>query len=175
MERIRRISDRRNPSFFKRSQSPMRRNRVLSAPSKYKQDTFKFRGFPVTLLLKKVWAVQLKTSKYVNIAKVDIVSNREINFVTVTRIPGEAPRLHRVRVYSSDPNYPDRLVDCKSVRYECDCADHKYRKEVADSLHYISDIKYSNGNMPLETNPGMVPGICKHAFKALMYIYQHRL
>jgi len=147
------------------------RKRVLAAPL----PNYKFKGFPITLLLKKVWATQLRTSKFVNIAKVDIVNNHEINFTTVTREPGGKPRLHRLRVYSSDPNYEGRLVDCKSVRYECDCEDHKYRKEVADTMNNISNIKYSNGNMPLQTNPSLIPGICKHAFKAMMYIYQHKL
>ena len=48
------------------------------------------------------------------------------------------------------------------VKVSCSCADHLYRWEYALVRKKASYFTYSNHERPVETNPKLVPGCCKH-------------
>ena len=48
------------------------------------------------------------------------------------------------------------------VKIGCSCPDHLYRWEYALTRKGASYITYSNGEPPIDTNPKLVPGCCKH-------------
>lgn len=51
------------------------------------------------------------------------------------------------------------------------CADHMYRYEYAMAKRYGTAFIYRcNGEFPVETNPGLKPGICKHVRLALKHL-----
>lgn len=53
----------------------------------------------------------------------------------------------------------------KMVVVSCSCEDFMYTWEVALSKKKAARIKYSNGEMPDDRNPRMVPGCCAHLHK----------
>ena len=76
-------------------------------------------------------------------------------------------------------NYPDgrrkipqpthRYVSTIEVRRQyvivsCSCDDFKYTFEYALNKRGAAKIEYSNGEPPVERNPKLVPGVCKHLF-----------
>lgn len=50
------------------------------------------------------------------------------------------------------------------------CKDFLYRCEVALHHHGASDIKFSNGEDPVKTNPNKSPFLCKHLLSAIQYL-----
>lgn len=53
----------------------------------------------------------------------------------------------------------------KQVVVECECDDFWAVWEVALNKHKAARIKHSNGEMPIDRNPRLRPGCCKHIFK----------
>lgn len=50
----------------------------------------------------------------------------------------------------------------KRVLVSCNCANYVYTWEYANAFHGASKIIYGNGEAPGYTNPGYLPGMCKH-------------
>lgn len=48
------------------------------------------------------------------------------------------------------------------VRCSCSCADFMYRWEVALHKKDAAEVEYSNGDVPMITNPKMTATFCKH-------------
>ena len=57
----------------------------------------------------------------------------------------------------------------KFVIVDCSCDDYLYRWEYANNRHGCSRIENSNGQPPVDTNPALTPGLCKH----LIALYSH--
>ncbi len=57
----------------------------------------------------------------------------------------------------------------------CDCENYLFHHEVANTSYDSSVIEHSNGAYPSETNPNMMPGLCKHLYAAAMRINQYSL
>lgn len=51
------------------------------------------------------------------------------------------------------------------VKVSCSCADHLYRWEYALVKKRASYPTYSNMERPVETNPKLIPGCCKHVIQ----------
>lgn len=51
------------------------------------------------------------------------------------------------------------------VKVSCSCADHLYRWEYALVRKKASYFTYSNQEKPVETNPRLIPGCCKHVIQ----------
>lgn len=54
----------------------------------------------------------------------------------------------------------------------CDCENFMYMWEYALAHFKASFIKYSNGEPPVTTNPGLIPAACKHLWLAFRTIQQ---
>jgi hypothetical protein len=53
----------------------------------------------------------------------------------------------------------------KGVMVSCSCDDFAYRFEYALHKKGAAELKYSNGDPPIDTNPSLIPGCCKHLVK----------
>lgn len=127
-------------------------------------------------LIKKIAKTQLKNSRYVKIKSVQINKNKPlIKFTTVTYEPGQEPRTHVQRIYAADQTYKGPLYLCPAIKCACSCGNWLFQWETAGAYRGYSDIIYSNGDYPIETNPNLKPGVCKHLFKCLMYMVINKL
>jgi len=85
--------------------------------------------------------------------------------VAKTYTPSEY-NVHGIKVASRDKNkYVSsvKFIDSKlNVKVSCSCPDYCFRWEVANHYQKASDIIYSNGEPPTETNAELRPGLCKH-------------
>jgi hypothetical protein len=61
------------------------------------------------------------------------------------------------------------------LKVRCSCDRHKYMWEAALNRVGAADIKYSNGELPYDTNPAMTPGICKHLRAVLVAVYNKNM
>lgn len=134
------------------------------------------RGVTAIQLIKKVAKTQLLNSQYVSIKNIYRSKSKPlIKMQTLTKIPGERPRVHVQRIYAADINYKGPLSECPAIKIACDCGNNLFQYEVANSYRGCSDIVYSNGDFPIETNPGLRPGCCKHVLKDLLFIVANHL
>ena len=128
----------------------------------------------IDTLLRKVWATDYATSKYVSVLSAKKVKTKggapAILCKTITRIPQKGTRTHTCYVFAADKNYKGPLSKCPAVKVGCDCGRHWSTFEVALHLKGASNIIYSNGAFPYERNSSAKIGICKHLFKALQLI-----
>ena len=131
----------------------------------------KGRGITAIQFVKKVAKTQLTNSRYVSIRSAQLHKTKPlIKTTTLTREPGQKPRIHTQRIYASDPNYVGKLSECPSLRVTCTCANLVTQWEVSLALHNAADIIYSDGSYPIIKNPNLRPGCCKHIFKVLMFM-----
>lgn len=128
-------------------------------------------GLSLDNILQKVWKTDLRTSKFVAVVKAKRINKLgtapAISFETITRVPGEGYRTHKCYIFAADKNYRGPLSKCPAIKVGCDCERHKFTYEVALYLKGASNIIYSNGAYPFETNFQGKPGCCKHILKAL--------
>lgn len=131
----------------------------------------KGRGITAIQFVRKVAKTQLANSKYVAVRSAQLHKTKPlIKTTTITREPGQKPRIHTQRIYATDPNYVGKLSECPSLRVACNCGNHLFQWEVALSYRNAADIIYSDGSYPIEKNPSLRPGCCKHIFKVLMFL-----
>ena len=72
---------------------------------------------------------------------------------------GELVRNPSKTRYISQITFIDRKLHC---HVSCSCDDNLFRWEYANTHRNASEIEYSNGEPPIDTNPGFKPGLCKH-------------
>ena len=140
------------------------------------QPKVKGRGISALQFVRKVAKTQLANSQYVALRRVQRHKTKPlIKFQTITRMPNEQPRIHVQRIYAADPNYVGPLSKCPAIKVACTCGNNLFQWEVANAYRGGSDIIYSNGDFPIEKNPGLRPGCCKHVLKCLLFILQNNL
>jgi len=83
---------------------------------------------------------------------------------TRTSILGERPRRHFQEIIVLTDG---KIADKARLKVSCDCGFFMYTSEVALFLRGASDIIYSNGELPVHTNPKKVPLVCKHLWVVL--------
>jgi len=150
---------------------PIRRDQRFPPRYGNQRKPQKGKGLTAVQLIKKVAKTQLANSSYVQIKSVQKHKTKPlIKFTTITREPGQQPRMHTQRIYASDPNYVGPLYLCPSIRIACDCGNNLFQWEVANVYRGVSDVIYSNGDFPIVTNPGLRPGCCKHILKCLLFM-----
>jgi hypothetical protein len=125
-------------------------------------------------ILRKANKVDLKNSANVRIFQMKRLKGPGFLAITITREPGQRPRKHLVKVYPADPNYQGTISDCPNVLVRCDCDRHCFKWEVANNVHKVSPIYYSNGAMPYETNPALRVGVCKHCIRVGLAILHRK-
>jgi hypothetical protein len=66
------------------------------------------------------------------------------------------------------------LYKQKHVLVSCNCSNFLYSWEFALTHWGSSQIKYSNGEHPHTTNPGLLPGCCKHLCALTQVIFENK-
>lgn len=83
--------------------------------------------------------------------------------------PNATRRIYNVTVIGlDDPNKP--ISKQKRVMLSCPCENFVYQWEYALAEHGAARIMYGNGEPPSFTNPGHLPGCCKHSVAVLKRI-----
>lgn len=83
-------------------------------------------------------------------------------------------RPHEVTIIGLNPDLA--LSSPKQrVMVSCQCENYIYMWEYANAKHGAAKIIYGNGEAPNFTNPGEVPGLCKHATAVTNRILQEKL
>lgn len=131
-------------------------------------------------ILRKSQRVDIDGSKSVAVVPNKVRKGRggAMFFTTKTRpeTMGASYRLHEQRVYPADRRgYVGTLMACPAVKVSCDCDRFTYTYEVALAKQGAADIQRSNGQLPMTTNPRMIPGCCKHIISVVKYIYRNGL
>lgn len=83
--------------------------------------------------------------------------------------PNATRRLHEVTVIGlDDPSKP--ISKQKRIMLSCPCENFVFQWEYALAEHGAARIIYGNGEPPSFTNPGHLPGCCKHSVAVLRKI-----
>ena len=125
-------------------------------------------------ILRKANKVDLRNSKMVRVFQIKKLKHGGFLAITITREPGQRPRKHLVKIYPRESTYKGTLNKCEHVMVRCDCGRHCFKWEVANNVHKVSPIYYSNGDLPWETNPALRVGVCKHAIRVGMVILNRK-
>lgn len=115
-------------------------------------------------------------SKYVSDVAVTLMKKHPdknvVGYVskTVTRDDKGPPRRYQHYVIAQDFSREDgkQLWQSKAVKVSCQCSRFKFYYEYPLNRRGAADIVHSNGTPPLNTNPRLVPSVCKHLL-AVMY------
>jgi hypothetical protein len=98
---------------------------------------------------------------------------RAVQAVTYDNTPTSG-KPHVVTIIGQDVQYAKgmRKADVPPVikqrlLIDCDCDNHLFYWEYALYHHGSAKIRRSNGQPPSVTNPGLVPGCCKHVYAVL--------
>lgn len=155
---------------------PQRKDQRFPPRYESQRKPIKGKGLSAIFLIRKAAKTQIVNSKYVQIKSIQRNKNKPLlKFTTITRVPGEDPRVHTQRVYAADPNYQGPLYECPAIKVACSCGNHLFQHEVALATRGGADIIYSNGDFPIITNPSLKPTICKHILKCLMLIVHAKI
>ena len=103
----------------------------------------------------------------VHVSPADLkTTTRGWRVTTVTKIPGERARLHRLAI-TVPKGYIGKFSKCPEVQIDCDCMRHLFVWNWALLKKNAATKDYTNGMPPDITNPGYVPGCCKHGLVAI--------
>lgn len=83
--------------------------------------------------------------------------------------PFKVRRYHEAYIIGLDDNQEKTVNKHRKVLVQCQCENFVYVFEYANATVGASRLIYSNGAPPAYTNPGLMPGMCKHLV-ALMKI-----
>ena len=126
-------------------------------------------GFSLAKIINSTPPVRIELSSFVKITDIRVGTSRtsgKVRIVAKTRSEGkESDRLH----YSSMLE----IHGSGRVRLSCSCDDFMYRWEYALFIRDGAQILYGNGEPPVDTNPRMKPGCCKHLI-ALIFLAKKR-
>lgn len=116
-------------------------------------------------IVKSTFPTDRRTSKFVTIAATKEIP-RGWRVVTITKEKGHRARTHVVMV-KLPPRYEGRFRSCPDVKIDCDCSRHLFVWNYALGVRGAALRDRTNGQAPVETNPDMSPGCCKHALITL--------
>jgi hypothetical protein len=133
------------------------------------------RGLTLSRILEKTTASRIQLAAYV------VVKNLKFGVSKKLGIPKAI-----AQTYSKDRDKDGRPKVSKyttmiefypenKVKVACSCEDHLYRWEYALYRKNASYITYSNGEPPVDTNPKLVAGACKHVVKLAMELKRQKL
>lgn len=76
--------------------------------------------------------------------------------------PDKVRRYHETYIVGLDENQQRPVHKHRRVLVQCTCENFVYTFEYANAYHGASYLIYSNGEMPVWTNPSLSVGCCKH-------------
>ena len=127
-------------------------------------------GFSVARILRATPSDRIERSAYVKLLSVK---------TGVSKSSGKRKIL--AQSVSINKKTPDRTKYVSSlelhgddrVKLSCSCSDFTFRWEYALAAKGGADIVYGNGDAPVDRNPQLKPGCCKHLV-ALIFLAQER-
>ena len=132
---------------------------------KVKKHTNKGDGLSAHYILSRTPKYVKARGGYVKLISAKRLKRNQIwRTATRTNILGERPRRHFQEVIVLTDK---KIADKARLKVSCDCGFFLYTCEVALFLRGAADIIYSNGEMPVRTNPKKVPLVCKHLYVVL--------
>ena len=94
--------------------------------------------------------------------------------VSLTRadLDGTPKDRNKIRKYKQtvESLEPEKRLRLAYVKVSCTCDDYWATWEYALHRKGAADIKFSNGEKPIDKNPKLIPGVCKHLYRVLMGI-----
>lgn len=127
-------------------------------------------GFSLAKIISSTPTERIELSSFVKITGVRVGTSRtsgRVRLVAKTKSEG-----HK----DSDRSHYSSMLEVHGsgrVRLSCSCDDFMYRWEYALYIRDGAQILYGNGEPPVDTNPRMKPGCCKHLV-ALIYLARQR-
>lgn len=76
--------------------------------------------------------------------------------------PFKVRRYHETYIIGLDDNQDKTVHSHRKVLVQCQCEAFVFNFEYANATVGASRLIYSNGAPPVYTNPGLMPGLCKH-------------
>lgn len=108
-----------------------------------------------------------RNARYVHVKNAKTLAPASHIFTTITKIPGDFTRLHKVWV--KDLNGVD-VMTSQRVWVSCDCDRFQFTWEYALAKKGASSIRFSNGEPPVEKNPRLHAAGCKHVYRVLAHL-----
>lgn len=127
-------------------------------------------GFSLAKILNSTPPERIELSSFVKITAIRVGTSRKsgkVRLVAKTKSEGHA---------QSDRSHYTTMLEVHGagrVHLSCSCDDFMYRWEYALSIRDGAQILYGNGEPPVDTNPRLKPGCCKHLV-ALIYLAKQR-
>jgi len=116
-------------------------------------------------IVKRAFPLDKRNTRYVAPVKLERAP-KGFKVTTVTKIPGQRARQQVFRCNMS-PGYNGYFNDCPDVQCDCSCGRYKFVWNYALNQRGAAIKDRTNGEAPIVTNPGEIPGICKHGVLAL--------
>lgn len=127
-------------------------------------------GFSLAKIINATPPERIELSSFVKITDIRVGTSRasgKVRLVAKTR---------SLEKKSYDRSHYSTMLEAHEggrVRLSCSCDDFMFRWEYALAARGGAQILYGNGEPPVDTNPRMKPGCCKHLI-ALIYLAKQR-
>lgn len=90
-------------------------------------------------------------------------------------MPWRTRRYHETYIIGLDDNQDKPVNKHRKVLVQCQCEAFVFNFEYANATMGASRLIYSNGQPPAYTNPGLMPGLCKHLVALMKIAKEHDL
>ncbi len=108
-----------------------------------------------------------RRSEFVKIEATKILKKKNGNRLIKSKVYST----HNIQGIRKSPPYTKYIatveIDKKAVKVSCSCDDFWSVWEYALTQKGAADIEYCNGQAPVEKNPRLVAGTCKHLYKII--------
>lgn len=112
-----------------------------------------------------------KNARYVSVFSTKNLSSASYLFTTVTKIPNDFTRKHKVWIKDQDAQ---DVMTSKDIWVSCDCERFTFQWEYALTKKGASSIRFSNGDAPVSTNPRLKAAACKHVYRCLNHLSRQK-
>lgn len=113
-----------------------------------------------------------KNARYVSVFATKNLGPASYLFTTITRIPGDFSRKHKVWIRDQDER---DVMSSKRIFISCDCDRFQYVWEYANFKKGSSTIRFGNGEPPVEKNPRLHAAACKHIYRCLNTLAKQKM
>lgn len=133
------------------------------------------KGMTLTQILRNTTASRIELSANVAVRNLKFGISKKLQIPKAiaqcySRDKGSNGKLQLFKYATMVEFHPGNLV-----KVGCSCPDHLYRWEYALARRNASYITYSNGEPPTDTNPKLVPGMCKHCVALVTALKKQKL
>jgi len=133
------------------------------------------KGMTLTQILRNTTASRIELSAHVSIRNLKFGVSRKLQIPkaiaqSFSKDRGKDGRLQVFKYATMVEFHPGSLV-----KVGCSCPDFLYRWEYALARRGAAYMTYGNGEPPTDTNPKLVPGMCKHCVALVSALKKQKL